>query len=150
MLRPRSNRHRRNASQLLAEGEVERRDWQLWSIALLLIMALTSSIVVTRSPELAVEGSQLKSQLDMYLLSLCVLAMLFCAYAIQSVSALRASRRRLTEIDRKKEELRSLVDAPEPGSLGALASGVHERPASSVSGTAFRGVDPDQTADRVA
>lgn len=76
-------------------------------------MALTSSIVVTRSPELAVEGTQLKSQLDMYLLSLCVLAMLFCAYAIQSVSALRASRRQLTEVERTKEELRARGDAHE-------------------------------------
>lgn len=150
MLHSSSNRHRRRGSEELAEGDFERRDWQLWSLALLLIMALTSSIVVTRSPELAVEGSQLKSQLDMYLLSLCVLAMLFCAYAIQSVSALRASRRRLTEIKRTKEELRSLGDATEPGSLAAVVSGVHRRPASAVSGTSFRGVDPERAADQVA
>ncbi len=113
-------------------------------------MALTSSIVVTRSPELAVKGTELASLLDVCLLSLCMLAMLFCPYAIQTVSSLRASRRRLADTARRKDHLRSLLDAPESGHLAAIAAGMQADPVSARSGTSIPRVEHERAVDQVA
>jgi len=91
-------------------SQVERRDWHLWSLAVLMIVALASSLVVIRFPELVGESRRLSAGLNTYLIALSVLAVLFCAYAIQTVGALKTLRRRLSTSELEKDEIQLLLN----------------------------------------
>src|ERR1700739_4346031 len=60
-----------------------RRDWHLWWVAVLIILALTATVIGVFAPQL-VGGSKkdLIFQLKTYLFGLSVLISLFCIYAL--------------------------------------------------------------------
>ncbi len=82
--------------------EIEKRDWHLWSLAIVLIVALTLSVIALRFPVLLGEKRLVATQINTYLIALSLLAGLFCAYAIQTVSALKSLRSRLSRAELEK------------------------------------------------
>ncbi len=89
-------------------SQLERRDWHLWSLALLIIVVLAFSVVAIHFLQLG-EKEPLGGQLNTYLFALCVLVVLFCSYAIQTVGAIKGLRRRLSTSEMEKSEIQSLL-----------------------------------------
>ena len=88
--------------------ELERRDWHLWSLAILIIVALASCILAIAFPQLghaALPGARLNT----YLIALLVLVALFCGYTIQTLTEIKILRRRLSTNETDKGEIRSLL-----------------------------------------
>ncbi len=85
--------------------EIEKRDWQLWSLAIVLIVALTLSVIVLRFPALIGEKKLVAPQINTYLTALSLLAGLFCAYAVQTVSKLKTLRSRLSRAEMEKVQI---------------------------------------------
>jgi len=92
-------------------NRIIRRDRQLWGIAILVILALTATIIVIHSPELiGVEKKDITLQLKTYLLGLSSLIFLFCLYVMQTSLSLENLRGELLEKEIETDEARLLLE----------------------------------------
>jgi signal transduction histidine kinase len=98
------------ASKIIKLKHLERRDWQLWSIAILVIIALTVSIVVIQSPLLIETPEKISAQLKIYLFGLPLFVVLFCAYVVQNVYTLGKLKRQLSSTEEEKIKIQSLLE----------------------------------------
>lgn len=78
-------------------GQIERRDRHLWWIAILVILVLTATLILSHLPELVGASDGLGTQVKTYLLGLLVLVSLFCLYVLQSSAHSRKLRSQLLE-----------------------------------------------------
>ena len=65
--------------------ELERRDWHLWSLAIVIMVALALCILAIAFPQLG-HTAWRGARLNTYLIALLVLVVLFCGYAVQTVA----------------------------------------------------------------
>jgi signal transduction histidine kinase len=100
----------RNNDRAAQLKQLERRDWQLWAIALVLILALTGAIVATQAPQLLNVRDEIREFLDVYVFSLPILVLLFCGYAYRTIRTVRALRRRLSSTESEKSRIESLLE----------------------------------------
>lgn len=89
---------------------LETRDWQLWSIAVLVILSLTVTIIGIQAPELIGAPRGISAQLKVYLLGLSILVLLFCAYVMQTIYRLRKLKKRLSSTELEKDQIQSLLE----------------------------------------
>jgi signal transduction histidine kinase/CheY-like chemotaxis protein len=77
--------------------DVERLDWELWLLSLLVIMLLLIAYVLNHSPQLLGTFDYVLKPIEMeaYVDGLAVLILLFCLYVIQKHRQLAAARRRV-------------------------------------------------------
>src|ERR1700680_789471 len=94
--------------------QVIRRDWHLWWIAVLIILALTATIIGLYAPQL-VGGSKrdLIFQLKTYLFGLSVLIFLFCIYALGASFTFGKLRSQLLQKEMEKAEVQFLLEKVE-------------------------------------
>jgi len=78
---------------------IERRDRQLWWIAVLVILVLTVTLIVTHAPGLVGATKGLSTQVKTYSVGLFLLVVLFCFYVLQSSSTFRKLRGQLLETE---------------------------------------------------
>jgi len=90
-------------------AHIERREWHLWSLALVVILALTSAVLVVYIPGLVGTATGFSIPLKVHLLGLALLAVLYCAYVIQAVGALKTLRQRLRNAERETTHVRALL-----------------------------------------
>jgi diguanylate cyclase (GGDEF)-like protein len=92
-------------------NRIIRRDRQLWGIAILVILALTATIIVIHSPGLiGVAKEQISIQLKTYLLGLSSLIFLFCLYVMQTSFNLEKLKSELLEKEIESDEARLLLE----------------------------------------
>ena len=92
------------AGDRLRLHELERRDWHLWSLAVLIIIALASCILAIAFQQLG-NTALLGAHLNTYLIALLVLVVLFCGYTIQTVAEIKVLRRRLSTSETEKDAI---------------------------------------------
>jgi len=83
-------------------GQIERRDRHLWWIAILIILVLTATLILSLLPDL-VDGGDQGPPIRTYLLGLFVLVSLFCLYVYQSSTYSRRLRAQLLETQTKDD-----------------------------------------------
>lgn len=88
---------------------LEARDWQLWSIAVLVILCLTVTIIGIHVPDLIGAPGDISAQLKVYLFSLSILVVLFCGYVSQTIYSLRKLTRKLSYTERERDQIQSLL-----------------------------------------
>src|ERR1700687_996998 len=94
--------------------QVIRRDWHLWWIAVLIMLALTATIIGIYAPQL-VGGSKrdLIFQLKTYLFGLSILIFLFCIYALGASFTFGKLRSQLLQKEMEKAEIQFLLEKGE-------------------------------------
>jgi len=78
-------------------GQIERRDRHLWWIAILVILVLTVTLILSNAPQLVGASDGPGTQVKTYLWGLFVLVFVFCLYVLQSVDHSRKLRSQLLE-----------------------------------------------------
>ncbi len=78
---------------------IERRDRQLWWIAVMVILVLTVTLIVTHDKGLVGATKGLSTQVKTYSVGLFLLVVLFCFYVLQSSSTFRKLRGQLLETE---------------------------------------------------
>jgi diguanylate cyclase (GGDEF)-like protein len=92
-------------------NRIVRRDRQLWWIAVLVIAALTATIVVIYSPELiGVAKKDVTFQLKTYLLGLSFLILLFCLYVLQTSFNLEKLNSELLQKEIENDEAQLVLE----------------------------------------
>jgi len=89
---------------------LEQRDWQLWAIAILVIVSLTVTIIGIQAPELIGAPKGISSQLKLYIFGLSLLVLLFCTYVLQAIYTLRKFKKQLSSSEMENDEIRSLLE----------------------------------------
>ena len=89
---------------------LEQRDWQLWAIAILVILSLTITIIGIQAPELIGAPNDISTQLKVYIFGLSFLVLLFCTYVLQTIYALRKLKQQLSSSEMENDEIRSLLE----------------------------------------
>jgi len=81
--------------------EVDRLDWELWLLVTLVLICLLIAFIINHIPGLLppVEMVLQPADIEIYVDGLTVIILLFCLYVIQKHKQLRATRRRLVEIE---------------------------------------------------
>lgn len=97
-------------SKITQLKRLEQRDWQLWSIAIVMILSLTVTIIGIQAPEMIGASEDFSTQLKLYLSGLSILVLLFCGYVLQSIHTLRKVKSQLTHTVQEKGEIQSLLD----------------------------------------
>ncbi len=97
------------AGQIEKLNRLERRDWQLWGIAILVILSLTATIIGLQAPDLVGTSKQVSSQVKLYISALSILVFLFCIYVIQSVHSLRKVKTQLSHTEFEKNQIQELL-----------------------------------------
>src|SRR5437762_10220243 len=98
-----------------------RRDWHLWWIAVLVILALTATIVGAFSPQLVVGSKRdFIFQLKTYLFGLSILIFLFCIYALINSSKFGRLKSQLLQKEMEKAEVQFLLEKVEERSKELL------------------------------
>lgn len=77
--------------------KLERRDWELWFLALAMIFILAIGILVAALPGVVSDPTRMGMTLRRVLIGFCVLTALFNAYLMERQFAIKALRRRLFE-----------------------------------------------------
>jgi GGDEF domain-containing protein len=77
--------------------KLERRDWELWFLAVAMIFILAVGILMAALPSVVADPSSLGMTLRRVLVGFCVLTALFNAYLIERQLAIKALRRKLYE-----------------------------------------------------
>ncbi len=95
--------------QITQLKRLEARDWQLWSIAVLVILSLTVTIIGIQAPELIGAPRNISAQLKIYLFSLSILVVLFCGYVSQTIYSLRKLKKQLSYTELEKDQIQSLL-----------------------------------------
>lgn len=94
--------------------QIIRRDWHLWWIAVLIILALTATIIGVYAPQLIGESKKdLITQLKTYLFGLSILILLFCIYALRTSSRFGKLRSQLLQKEMEKAEVQFLLEKVE-------------------------------------
>jgi diguanylate cyclase (GGDEF)-like protein len=75
----------------------ERRNWQLWIIAVLVMLALTATLIGVNFSNLFETPDGLAGQAKTYLFGLALLMLLFCSYILRTTLALRTLRLELMQ-----------------------------------------------------
>jgi diguanylate cyclase (GGDEF)-like protein len=92
-------------------NRIVRRDRQLLWIAVLVILALTATIVVIHSPELiGVEKKDVTLQLKTYLMGLSFMIFLFCLYVLQSSFNLEKLKGELLQKEIENDEAQLVLE----------------------------------------
>jgi diguanylate cyclase (GGDEF)-like protein len=101
--------------------QLMRRDWHLWWIAILIILALTAAIITIYAPQL-IAGSKrdLVFQLKTYLSGLSILIFLFCIYALLNSSKFGKLRILLLKKEIENVEIQFLLGKVEERSKELL------------------------------
>ena len=97
-------------SKITKLKSLERRDWNLWWMAILVIIALTISIIGIQAPQLIGAPKDISTQLKIYLVGLPVLVFLFCIYVIQNVYNLQIVKKQLATTQQEKVQVQSLLE----------------------------------------
>src|SRR6266446_10771447 len=94
--------------------QVIQRDWHLWWIAVLIILALTATIIGIYAPQL-VGGSKRDFilQIKTYLFGLSILIFLFCIYALRASFRFVKLRSQLLQKELEKAEVQFLLEKVE-------------------------------------
>lgn len=89
--------------------KLERRDWQLWLLAISMIVILGAGVVVLMVPTVfgAAAGTSGTQPLRRVFVAFCVLNFLFVVYVADRQLAIRRLRRRLAEEQRRSAEFRA-------------------------------------------
>jgi PAS domain S-box-containing protein len=95
--------------QITQLKRLEARDWQLWSIAVLVILSLSVTIIGIQAPELIGAPRNISAQLKIYLFSLSILVVLFCGYASQTIYSLRKLKKQLSYTELENDQMQSLL-----------------------------------------
>ncbi len=77
--------------------KLEKRDWELWVLALAMIFVLAIGILVAALPGVVTDPTLVGTTLKRVLIGFCVLTALFNAYLIERQFAIKALRRKLFE-----------------------------------------------------
>jgi diguanylate cyclase (GGDEF)-like protein len=103
-----------NSNRTTELTRVIQRDWHLWWIAVLIILALTATIIGIYAPQL-IGGSKrdLIFQLKTYLFGLSVLIFLFCIYALGASFTFGKLRSQLLQKEMEKAEVQFLLEKVE-------------------------------------
>ena len=107
--------------------KIERRNWQLWWIAVFVILALTVTIIGTQSPQLIGAPKDVSLQLKTYLFGLSFLVFLFCVYALQTVYTLGKLKEKLLTTEQEKMQIQSLLETVKERTERLQASEVNYR-----------------------
>ncbi|MEW6324033.1 MAG: EAL domain-containing protein [Nitrospirota bacterium] len=91
-----------NTQLTAALTKAERRNRQLWLIAMLVILALTIAIIGINAPDLVDAPKEFAGPAKTYLWSLSALVLLFCAYILWATSMLRTLRLELVQTELEK------------------------------------------------
>ena len=89
---------------------LEQRDWELWWIAILVIIALTISLIGIQAPQLIGAPKDITVQLKIYLVGLSILILLFCAYVFQAIHSLRKLKIQLWSTKLENVQIQSLLE----------------------------------------
>lgn len=81
--------------------KLERRDWELWFLALAMIFILAVGILVAALPGAVSDPTRIGTTLKRILIGFCVLTALFNAYLIERQLAIKALRSKLYEEQRR-------------------------------------------------
>ena len=95
--------------QITQLKRLEARDWQLWAIAVLVILSLTVTIIGIQAPELIGAPRDISTQLKVYLLSLSILVVLFCGYVSQTIYRLRKIKSQLSSTELENDQMQLLL-----------------------------------------
>ncbi len=94
--------------------QIIRRDWHLWWIAVLIILALTGTIIGIYAPQLiGASRKDLIAQLKTYLFGLSILILLFCIYVLRTSSRFGKLRSQLLQKEMEKAEVQFLLEKVE-------------------------------------
>jgi len=102
-------------------ARLERQDWHLWWIAVLVILALTATVIGVYAPQLVTEAKKdIILQVKTYLYGLSILILLFCIYVLRVGYNLGKLKRELiqkemekTQVQEKSKELMKTKEALE-------------------------------------
>jgi PAS domain-containing protein len=95
--------------QITQLKHLEARDWQLWSIAVLVILSLTITIIGIQAPELIGAPRNISAQLKIYLFSLSILVVLFCGHVFQTIYRIRKLKKKLSYSELEKDQMQVLL-----------------------------------------
>jgi signal transduction histidine kinase len=99
--------------QITQLKHLEARDWQLWSIAVLVILSLTITIIGIQAPELIGAPRNISAQLKIYLFSLSILVVLFCGHVFQTIYRIRKLKKKLSYSELEKDQMHVLLQTVE-------------------------------------
>ena len=88
---------------------MEQRHWQLWWVAVTVIVAMTIAILGLYSPETIGAPSNIGLQLSMYLTSFSLLIILFCGYVLQTSHQLGKTKKQLWQTELKKVNVQATL-----------------------------------------
>lgn len=89
---------------------LEARDWQLWTVAIFVIVGLTAALVSLQVSQLDLSSKDFADQLRSYIWGLPLLIVLFFVHVFQSLVGTRKLRRQLTASETEKFEIQGLLD----------------------------------------
>jgi GGDEF domain-containing protein len=87
--------------------DIDRRDWQLWVLAITMILILSAGIVLVTYSSYFVQAFSFSGiAVERFLFAFCILSLLFVAYLIQRQLLIRRLRKELTEERKRNIQLR--------------------------------------------
>jgi len=90
--------------------KIERREGQLWLMAVLVIMAFTITMIVKHASELIGTPENLSLENKPFLVGLPLVSFLFCAYVLQSSYRLRKIKSQLFDAVLEKTQIQQLLE----------------------------------------
>ncbi len=89
---------------------IEHRGWQLWLIAIPVILALTLTVIATQTSQLTGASDDVTGQTKTVLFSLSALVVLFCLYVLHATSTLGKLKIELLQKEMEKAAVESLLE----------------------------------------